>query len=525
LLDVRQFCNHPEGSPTKMPHNSKCFTIIVMLGWLLGVFIHCPHLQAADVSLAWDENTEPDLDGYAVYHGTASRQYSHRTDVGPVNRHTIGGLSEGDVYYFAVTAYDTSGNESAYSTELVYAVPTLDTDQDGLSDSQEQFYGTDPLDPDTDQDGMDDGWEVWYGTDPLLSDAQEDLDQDGIVNLDEYYAWVQDGNLPPDPPDLIEPSNHATAVTPTPTLIVDGFHDPNPGDRHAETLWQIASDRDFSDPIFELRTDRHLRVLMLPALLMEKNRLYYWRVKFIDHRGEDSLWSDAWSFVTTVHPIDDDGNGVPDDQEIAAVTDLDQNGVADHLQNDIKCVETPSGTVQIAIKCADADGFLDELTAFESDAGGAPVAPPVNLPMGMVGFRINLTHIGGIVEVTLYFSQTLADDLTWYKYTPLNGWEDYGNYVTFNADRRSVTMALQDGGFGDADGIANGIIVDPSGPAATTTETASTAPSGSSGGGCFIGSTNAGRPGCGSAAGAVNRMRNMVKALVERLKPISEGKR
>ncbi|HMO49900.1 MAG TPA: hypothetical protein PKE26_05755 [Kiritimatiellia bacterium] len=42
-----------------------------------------------------------------------------------------------------------------------------DDDGDGLSNSWEKSYGTDPLNPDTDGDGVSDYHEVLYGTDPL----------------------------------------------------------------------------------------------------------------------------------------------------------------------------------------------------------------------------------------------------------------------------------------------------------------------------------------------------------------------
>jgi hypothetical protein len=40
-------------------------------------------------------------------------------------------------------------------------------------------------------------------------------------------------------------------------------------------------------------------------------------------------------------------------------------------------------------------------------------------------------------------------------------WLDYSDYAEFGPDRKVVYLILQDGGFGDADGIENGIIVDP----------------------------------------------------------------
>jgi len=88
---------------------------------------------------------------------------------------------------------------------------------------------------------------------------------------------------------------------------------------------------------------------------------------------------------------------------------------------------------------------------------------------------------------TAPFSPLFApSDAKWYKYDPVNGWQDYSAYATFSADRESVTLKLQDGGFGDADGVANRIVVDPSGPGIAA---APAPPSGNDGGGggCFIG--------------------------------------
>ena len=67
-------------------------------------------------------------------------------------------------------------------------------------------------------------------------------------------------------------------------------------------------------------------------------------------------------------------------------------------------------------------------------------------------------------------------------------WYDYSLYTAFSADRKKTYLTLQDGGFGDADGIANGIIVDPLGlTASSTTAAASDADAGGgSGAGCFI---------------------------------------
>ena len=78
-----------------------------------------------EVKLAWTPNTENDLAGYKVYHGPSSGTYDNIVDVGlpPV------GVGVSDVIvvigippqnrYIVVTAYDTFGNESGYSDEVV----------------------------------------------------------------------------------------------------------------------------------------------------------------------------------------------------------------------------------------------------------------------------------------------------------------------------------------------------------------------------------------------------------------------
>mgnify|MGYP000335992834 CR=1 FL=1 len=69
----------------------------------------------------------------------------------------------------------------------IYIYPDADHDNDGLSNQQEQNYGTDPLNPDTDGDGMPDGWEIEHGLNATWAgDASMDADGDNLTNLGEY---------------------------------------------------------------------------------------------------------------------------------------------------------------------------------------------------------------------------------------------------------------------------------------------------------------------------------------------------
>lgn len=80
------------------------------------------------VSLAWDApstnedgSSLNDLAGYIVYYGLSSRNYTASVDVSTFTSCEISQLSP-NTYYFTVSAYDTSGNESDYSRELVVVV-------------------------------------------------------------------------------------------------------------------------------------------------------------------------------------------------------------------------------------------------------------------------------------------------------------------------------------------------------------------------------------------------------------------
>ncbi len=82
------------------------------------LFILLPVAASAQaVSLAWDPNTETDLAGYKVYYGTASHSYTTVIDVHNVTTYSVTGLGAG-TWYFAVTAYNTTGAESTFSNEV-----------------------------------------------------------------------------------------------------------------------------------------------------------------------------------------------------------------------------------------------------------------------------------------------------------------------------------------------------------------------------------------------------------------------
>ena len=89
------------------------------------LLVFCLPVFAADVTASWNANTESDLGGYKVYYGTQSQNYSNVMDVGKVLSVTITNLDRNKTYYFALKTYDTTGNESNFSSEVQLFIPPL----------------------------------------------------------------------------------------------------------------------------------------------------------------------------------------------------------------------------------------------------------------------------------------------------------------------------------------------------------------------------------------------------------------
>ncbi len=75
------------------------------------------------VTLLWNTNTESNLAGYRLYSGTASGVYGTPATVGLVTTTTVTTLVSGVTYYFALTAFNTAGQESVKSNEVSYKAP------------------------------------------------------------------------------------------------------------------------------------------------------------------------------------------------------------------------------------------------------------------------------------------------------------------------------------------------------------------------------------------------------------------
>lgn len=471
----------------------RCIKVMLTTGYYLLVAFPLI-VSAAQVTLQWDAN-DPVPDGYRLFQRVSGQAYNYADPIVNTTATScaVNGLEEGTTYYFVVRAF-VGDDESSDSNEVAYtlAAPELPADPDNDGDGQ-----PDSVDSDDDNDGMPDAWEEQYdGLDPFINDAEGDLDGDGISNLDEYThdsdPTQTAPNSPPQTPLLSFPVYGAEGVDLNPVLETESFMDDD-GDSHESTRYQIAMDENFANLVYDHTSDINLTEFEIIDHILEPETTYYWRVSFYDHREGVSEWSEPFMFTTVDYYSAGDGNanGVPDTQEAGGSVDLDEDGTVDVSQPGILCVSSPdSVNPYIAVKTNTAGARLVALKTYAYEQGRSLAANEPSLLTGLISFKLYLTEPEiSTVSITVYFSEAAPANSYWYKYDAEEGWSQYPNAV-FSPDRKSVTLSIEDGGYGDQDGVRNGIIVDPAGLgySSTTGDSVSTNTAAAETG-CFIGTS------------------------------------
>ena len=118
------------------------------------IFLNVGFGNASTTTLSWDPSPTPEVTGYKIYYnldstalpfnGTGAFEGNSPIDVGNVLTFTLNDLLLNSKYYFSVTAYDASNNESSYSNIVSNEkeVPDLDGSWDA---SDGIFLGSDNL--------------------------------------------------------------------------------------------------------------------------------------------------------------------------------------------------------------------------------------------------------------------------------------------------------------------------------------------------------------------------------------------
>lgn len=94
---------------------------------------------AQQVDISWIPNTDSDLAGYKLYYGKSKRFYKQWLDIGNVDSYRFTTFPDTGKIYLALTAYDSTGNESLFSNEVTFYVYI-----DSLLDKQFQLLPNHP---------------------------------------------------------------------------------------------------------------------------------------------------------------------------------------------------------------------------------------------------------------------------------------------------------------------------------------------------------------------------------------------
>jgi hypothetical protein len=79
--------------------------------------------DASSLTVAWDPSADPNVAGYRVAFGVQSGVYATELDAGTQTVYQVDNLTGGVAYYFVVRAYDSVGNFSAPSQEVMGVAP------------------------------------------------------------------------------------------------------------------------------------------------------------------------------------------------------------------------------------------------------------------------------------------------------------------------------------------------------------------------------------------------------------------
>jgi len=207
---------------------------------------------------------------------------------------------------------------------------------------------------------------------------------------------------------------------------------------------------------------------------------------------DDPPWEDQELLVN--HPPEQPVIEYPQNTDIEDPDTPDGNGGVEPESDGMIALDTIIGQGRVYLYADECSGVLsiDSIICIDPNITESYLRP--NLSLGIFYIKLSLDFVGGTVIIPIYFSDQATDDARWYTHDKTAGWQDYSNHSTFSDDGMSGVLEFKDGGYGDADGMENGIIISTFGLGNAphpiysyqgSSATASDDPD-SGGGGCFI---------------------------------------
>jgi hypothetical protein len=299
-------------------------------------------------------------------------------------------------------------------------------------------------------------------------------DSAAIAPVDEpYEQTMRKSSLTPvenptlQQPEYVYPEAGDAEVHLEPELRSSAFRNPNGESEHARTQWRIEATTGEGLIMDMTCSTPHLTELRLPGFVLDPSSGYRLWVRHFDGSDQSSPWSAPIECSTAADPHDLNGDRIPDSQEIERFIDLNGDGVDDRKQSrQIRSIKTIDGTNTLGVSVDTSTDGAEVAAAANINPSTLPEPffTPDEMTSGLLRYKIRLRQPGQTIRVTLYWSDPVDPGTTWLRYDSISGWEDISNLIDIHPDGTRITRTVVDGGNGDSDGVANGIIIDQCGP-------------------------------------------------------------
>ena len=334
------FTNEYEKSHTIRPT-----LFVLMFIVFISILSYASVASAIDITLAWDASN--DVDGYRLFYKEDGQNYTSNSPdwEGVTTTATIYGLHDTKTYHFVVRAFNSHGEsgDSNETTSQPISNPAISRSPSSLTNSSTQgsnapsqtfqlsnsgggtlsytisdnrswlsvspSSGTSTGESDTitvnyNTSGLDAG--TYSATITISASGASNSPQTIAVSL-----TIPESNLPAEKPVVTSPYAGEPECDLLIRITTEPFSDPDDGDYHSKSKWQIIKQQD-SSVVLDITSSEYLTELPVPHTVLDRNTIYDVRVQFYDAYNEASDWSDPIEFITISTIVDSDDDGIPD---------------------------------------------------------------------------------------------------------------------------------------------------------------------------------------------------------------------
>jgi N-acetylneuraminic acid mutarotase len=283
---------------------------------------------------------------------------------------------------------------------------------------------------------------------------------DGIVRFNEIWIYENTESTLP----VINSISSSNISTTNSTINI------NINDSNAETIvvlryGESSGNYSFNDTISIIPAETGGSIINYSINNLEIYSTYFYKISTYNFNGNTE--SIEYTFTTSAtNPNDVDADGVDNTIESSAPNSGDGNndGLQDSQQANVASLRGISGSY-ITVQLVSCDSLLNVENFLRTENDN------FEFPFGVISFSAPCSE----ALVKIFYHN--VNDLSLYSYrkeTASGRWIEYEDsefsIETIDGEQVAVaTLTLSDGGIGDSDGIVNGMIVDPGGPAIAIT--------------------------------------------------------